>query len=168
MFCIESKTKEWVVEKLANGDLDFSYISLIYVDLSGLNFRGANFNESNLYGCRFNGCDCSGASFRGTNLNCAYFKDANLKNCDFSVLKSHERDKNRIIGAELGRMYDKRTTASHSKFDRSNMFGANMSGVELDYTSFDGANLEWDTPITACKIGFICDFDNTILERKRK
>lgn len=168
MFGIESKTREWVVDKLVNGDLDFSYISLICVDLSDLKFSGANFNESNLYGCKFNRCDCSNTSFRGTNLNCAYFKDANLKNCDFSTLKAHERDKDKVVGSTLKLLYNKQTTASHTKFDRSNMFGANMSGVILEYTSFDGANLEWDTPITACEVGPCCDFDNTILEKRRK
>jgi len=115
--------------------LDYSNHDLTYLDLSGLNFKGAKLAKSNLYGADF-----TGANLRGTDMSGTRLDRATLIRADFS-------------GANLSQASILRPTiytdltenlADAPRFAGSNLTGirvmANMSGADFHGADLTDAN----------------------------
>ena len=88
---------------------DYSNHDLTYLDLSGLNFKGAKLAKSNLYGVDFTGANLRGTDMAGTRLD-----RATLIRADFS-------------GANLAD-----TDLSRADFTGADLTDANLTGADLD------------------------------------
>jgi uncharacterized protein YjbI with pentapeptide repeats len=115
---------------------DYSNHDLTYLDLSGLNFKGAKLAKSNLYGADFTGANLRGSDMSGTRLDRATliradFSGANLTGASilrptvYSDLTENIADAPRFAGANLT---DIRVMA--------NMSGADFHGADLTNANF--------------------------------
>jgi uncharacterized protein YjbI with pentapeptide repeats len=111
--------------------VDLSKRNLAYLDLSGLNFKGADLAHTDLYGVDF-----TNANLRGTDLSHARLDRAVLIRADLSGAN--------LSGATLLRptIY---TDLSNNSADAPRFAGANLTGVrvmsELSGADFHGADL---------------------------
>jgi uncharacterized protein YjbI with pentapeptide repeats len=116
--------------------LDYSNHNLTYLDLSGLNFKGAKLAKSNLYGADFKDANLRGTDMSGTRLD-----RATLIRADFSGAN--------LSGASILRptIYTDLTEniADAPRFAGANLTGirvmANMSGADFHGADLTGANL---------------------------
>lgn len=115
--------------------LDYSNHDLTYLDLSGLNFKGAKLAKSNLYGADFTGANLRGSDMSGTRLDRATliradFSGANLSGA--SILRP-------TIYTDLGE-----NLADAPRFAGANLTGirvmANMSGADFHGADLTDAN----------------------------
>lgn len=111
--------------------LDYSNHDLTYLDLSGLNFKGAKLAKSNLYGADF-----SGANLRGTDMSGTRLDRATLIRADFSGAN--------LSGASILRptVY---TDLTENIADAPRFAGANLTGIRvmanMSGADFHGADL---------------------------
>jgi uncharacterized protein YjbI with pentapeptide repeats len=116
--------------------LDYSNHDLTYLDLSGLNFKGAKLAKSNLYGVDFTGANLRGTDMVGTRLDRATliradFSGANLSGSSilrptiYTDLRENLADAPRFAGANLTGI---RVMA--------NMSGADFHGADLTNANF--------------------------------
>lgn len=116
--------------------LDYSNHDLTYLDLSGLNFKGAKLAKSNLYGVDFTGANLRGTDMTGTRLDRATliradFSGANLSGASilrptiYTDLRENVADAPRFAGANLTGI---RVMA--------NMSGADFHGADLTDANF--------------------------------
>ncbi|KAB2942355.1 MAG: pentapeptide repeat-containing protein [Hyphomicrobium sp.] len=116
--------------------LDYSNHDLTYLDLSGLNFKGAKLAKSNLYGADFTGANLRGTDMSGTRLDRAVliradFSGANLYGASilrptiYTDLTENIADAPRFAGANLTGI---RVMA--------NMSGADFHGADLTNANF--------------------------------
>lgn len=111
--------------------LDYSNHNLTYLDLSGLNFKGAKLAKSNLYGADF-----TGANLRGTDMSSTRLDRATLIRADFSGAN--------LSGASILRptIY---SDLSENLADAPRFAGANLNGIRvmanLSGADFHGADL---------------------------
>jgi uncharacterized protein YjbI with pentapeptide repeats len=114
---------------------DYSGHHLTYLDLSGLNFKGAKLARTNLYGADF-----TGANLRGTDLSGARLDRATLIRADFSGAN--------LSGASILRptIFSDLTEnlADAPRFAGANLTGirvmANMSGADFHGADLTDAN----------------------------
>ncbi|WP_244536171.1 pentapeptide repeat-containing protein [Hyphomicrobium sp. NDB2Meth4] len=110
---------------------DYSNHDLTYLDLSGLNFKGAKLAKSNFYGADF-----TGANLRGTDMSGTRLDRATLIRADFSGAN--------LSGASILRptIY---SDLSENLADAPRFAGANLSGIRvmanLSGSDFHGADL---------------------------
>ncbi len=111
--------------------LDYSHHDLTYLDLAGLDFKGATLAHSDLYGTDLTGANLKGADLSHTRLNRSVLIRADLSGAD-------------LTGATIFRptVY---TDMRSDLADAPRFSGANMSGVRvmanLSGADFRGANL---------------------------
>ncbi len=111
--------------------IDYSNHDLTYLDLSGLNFKGAKLAKSNLYGADF-----TGANLRGTDMSGTRLDRATLIRADFSGAN--------LSGASVLRptVY---TDLSENTADAPRFAGANLTGIRvmanMSGADFHGADL---------------------------
>jgi uncharacterized protein YjbI with pentapeptide repeats len=111
--------------------LDYSGHDLTYLDLSGLNFKGARLAKSNLYGADF-----TDANLRGTDMSGTRLDRATLIRADFSGAN--------LSGASVLRptVY---TDLSENIADAPRFAGANLTGIRvmanMSGADFHGADL---------------------------
>jgi uncharacterized protein YjbI with pentapeptide repeats len=110
---------------------DLSGKFLVYLDLSGLNFKGANLAHSDFYGTDFTGAILKGADLSHTRLDRSVLMRADLSGADLTgatILRP-------TIYADL----------SNNTLDAPRFTGANLTDVhvqaELSGSDFRGANL---------------------------
>ena len=115
---------------------DYSNHDLTYLDLSGLNFKGAKLAKSNLYGADFTDANLRGTDMSGTRLDRATliradFSGANLSGASilrptvYTDLRENVADAPRFAGANLTGI---RVMA--------NMSGADFHGADLTDANF--------------------------------
>jgi uncharacterized protein YjbI with pentapeptide repeats len=110
---------------------DYSNHDLTYLDLSGLNFKGAKLAKSNLYGADF-----TGANLRGTDMSGTRLDRATLIGADFSGAN--------LSGASILRptVY---TDLAENIADAPRFAGANLTGIRvmanMSGADFHGADL---------------------------
>lgn len=110
---------------------DYSNHDLTYLDLSGLNFKGAKLARSNLYGADF-----TDANLRGTDMSGTRLDRATLIRADFSGAN--------LAGASILRptIY---TDLTESLGDAPRFAGANLAGIRvmanMSGADFHGADL---------------------------
>lgn len=105
------------------------------VDLSGLDFSGAN-----LQGTVFAGSDLSGAIFKEANISEANFEGAELVAANFIGVKA---DNANFFNSNLS----KSTVTDNSQFTHAFMARSNGEGVSISDSNFDYANVKkgkWD------------------------
>ena len=111
--------------------LDYSHHDLTYLDLAGLDFKGAKLSHSDLYGTDLTDANLKGADLSHTRLNRAVLIHADLSGAD-------------LTGATIFRptVY---TDLRSDLADAPRFSGANMTGVRvmanLSGADFRGANL---------------------------
>jgi uncharacterized protein YjbI with pentapeptide repeats len=111
--------------------LDYSNHNLTYLDLSGLNFKGAKLAKSNFYGT-----DLSRANLRGTDMSGTRLDRATLIRADFSGAN--------LSGASILRptIY---TDLTENVADAPRFAGANLTGIRvmanMSGADFHGADL---------------------------
>jgi len=110
---------------------DFSNKYLVYLDLSELNFKGANLSHSDFYGTDFTGANLKGADLSHTRLDRSVLMRADLSGANLSgatILRP-------TIYADL----------SNNTLDAPHFSGANLTDVhvqaELSGSDFRGADL---------------------------
>lgn len=137
----------------ANADL--SRIDLSNMNLTGINFAGADLSYSNLVGATLNGNSFSQANLKGANLRKAVvtntnFSGANLKGANLSltdlrgaIFVSAQRSISRanLSGANLSRAKLMKTDLNGVHLTRANLTRANLRGANLTRAQLVRANL---------------------------
>ena len=145
---------------------DLSDKFLVYLDLSELDFKGANLAHSDFYGTDFTGANLSGVDLSGTRLDRSVLIRANLSGANltgatifrptiYSDLSDKVSDAPRFAGANLTDVHVQ-ANLSGSDFRGSDLSNANFSPLEarpgegtmtttykniLKYCNFSGAKL---------------------------
>lgn len=146
---------------------DLSGKFLVYLDLSELNFKGANLARSDFYGTDFTGSNLKGADLSHTRLDRSVLMRADLSGADltgatilrptiYADLSNNTQDAPRFTGANLTDVHVQ-AELSGSDFRGANLFHANFYPLEgrpgegtlatayrnvLKYCDFSGARLE--------------------------
>jgi len=120
--------------------LDYSHHDLTYLDLAGLDFKGAKLSHSDLYGTDLTDANLKGADLSHTRLNRAVLIHADLSGADltgatifrptvYTDLRSDLADAPRFSGANMSRV---RVMAnlSGADFRGANLTGADFSPLE--------------------------------------
>jgi len=145
---------------------DLSDKFLVYLDLSELDFKGANLARSDFYGTDFTGANLSGVDLSGTRLDRSVLIHANLSGANltgatifrptiYSDLSNKISDAPRFSGANLTDVHVQ-ANLSGSDFRGADLSNANFSPLEarpgegtmtttyrniLKYCNFSGAKL---------------------------
>lgn len=122
---------ELLFKSSGQGNVDLSKKDLTFLDLSGIDFKQATFENSDLHGVVFSDSNLSGANLKGVRLNLATLTRTNLNNAN-------------LEGASLLRVAF--TSSLEPRPAETPTFkGANLKGARLhsrlDYTDFSDADL---------------------------
>jgi uncharacterized protein YjbI with pentapeptide repeats len=116
--------------------LDYSHHDLTYLNLAGLNFKGANLAHSDLYGVDLTGSNLRGADLSHTRLNRAVLIRADLSGANLSGATMLRPTIYTDLSADL---------ADAPHFAGADLTGirvmANMSGSDFHGADMTGANL---------------------------
>lgn len=118
------------------GTVDLSRKDLTFLDLSGINFKHANFEGADLHGVVFSDSNLEGANLKGVRLNLATvtrtnFTNANLEGASLlrvaftASLDPRPAETPLFVGANL------RGARLHSRFDYTDFTGADLSGAKF-------------------------------------
>lgn len=121
------------------------------VELSGINFSGANLNYAKFYLCNLNGAKffhaaLDNASFNKAGLQLATFADASLDSATF--------ENSDLLEAALPNI-----SGRSSKFEGCSLWFADLSNANLTFANFSGAWL-WDSNLSGANL-FCANFENT-------
>jgi len=146
--------------------VDLSKHKLTYLDLSGLDFKGARLAHSDLYGVDFTGANLRGADLSHTRLDRAVLIGADLSGANlrgatilrptiFSDLANNLADAPRFSGADL-----------RSVRVKANLSGADFHGADLSDANFSPQETRRGQGTITSLSGNVlkaCDFSRAIL-----
>lgn len=163
--CTKADVQRWLSEGETLEMADLSNGSLLGIDLSKLNCKGASFQGANLCNAdlagaileetNFKGANLTGANLNGANLSKANFENAVLDNASLigANLSSTCFKQARLIHATLKAATLDKTDFSEATLQSVNLSGAkkcqtakfnkaDLSGARFDYTGLDKVELE--------------------------
>ncbi|HLP87375.1 MAG TPA: pentapeptide repeat-containing protein [Nostocaceae cyanobacterium] len=136
-------TIEELLEKYAEGVLDFRGAELAEANLSGIKLNGANLRQANLNVVNLSGANLSETDFSYSNLNVARLSGANLtgavlNHCSLNVANLIRADLNH---AQLSAASLVRTELIRADLTRANLCEANLTSADLREATLRQANL---------------------------
>ena len=133
---------EWHQKQLSSIPHFYSICAcLMTADLSGMDLRGVNFDNTALWGANLRGANLSGASLcnadlRGTNCTGANFSNARLRGARGGYTELRGAN---FSGADLSHFGGLRGDLSHANFSNANFHWTFNGGTDLKGTNFTGA-----------------------------
>ncbi|MEJ5358584.1 MAG: pentapeptide repeat-containing protein [Desulfobacterales bacterium] len=148
------------VERLEAGENDLRNADFIglerlrRMDVSGVDFRGADFSNCRLWSVVFDRAKLDGAklengSFHGAHFNMAVLKNANLKGADMTITPCGAADFSgadlsgaRFGGAVLNFANFNKARLSGADFTRARFYRADLTGADLSGAVFQDADFD--------------------------
>lgn len=121
------------------------------VDLSGLDFSGANLREASFAGanmekCKFNGADLRRTTFEGANLRATEFQGTKAQDATFfysDMGPSEDGQKTRIIDSSFERAFMRGSEAVEAIVERTNFNYSNIRNGNWDQAVIQGAHFDY-------------------------